>query len=58
MATTQPTAVPPRPTGQPPQGRPSTSSDSEEEELPPEILDRQQRIGLVETKRRDYFNLF
>ena len=47
MAALQPTAVPPRPVGQPPEGRRSTSPDSEEEALPPEILDRQQRIGLV-----------
>ena len=47
MAAVQRTAMPPRPKEQLPQGRPSTSSDSEEEELPPEIIDRHQRIGLV-----------
>jgi hypothetical protein len=47
MASVQPTGVPPRPVGQQPEERPSTSSDSEEEEIPPEILEKQQRIGLV-----------
>jgi hypothetical protein len=48
MATVQPTPVPAAPLGSKAQAkRPSTSSESDEEELPPLILDAQQRLGLV-----------
>jgi len=47
MATVQPTAVPQgRVDRNASERRPSTS-DSEEEELPPHLLDTQQRLGLV-----------
>ena len=47
MATAQPTTVPQGRAGKaPPQRRPSTS-DSDEEELPPQLLNTQQRLGLV-----------
>jgi hypothetical protein len=45
MATVQPAPVPTGSTAQ--AKRLSTSSDSDEEELPPVILDAQQRVGLV-----------
>lgn len=49
MATVQPTAVPQVPTGKAPKERQPSTSDSEEEELPPHLLDTQQRLGLVFT---------